>query len=342
MKPLQWMVILTLTVLAALPSQAQVKADAVHLFVPDGQLRTHAIRVFVTHDVSASMQPRLRLLAHSSSNSREVRTTEFEPLLIARNQQWIQRVEDQEIGYTGSLLLFDVSPYPMPFYKPMSRLMVALEWQENGVTHTALRDGAVNIGNKYAAVGWSVLMMIVLLVTIALMSRSSGTGVVQLFTGPSGALSLSRVQIAAWTVATGVVIFGYGLIRLELPDIPNSLIVLMGLSLATGGISHVRTGHVSPKEQQPRPGLSDLVRDTSTPSTEPHLSIARAQMLFWTGILLVLFISKTIVDGVIWDVPWEMVTLMGMSQAGYLGPKLVTGPIAPQPPETPPPPKVEP
>jgi hypothetical protein len=46
-------------------------------------------------------------------------------------------------------------------------------------------------------------------------------------------------------------------------------------------------------------------------------------MIFWTLLLLVLFVAKSILDGVIWDVPWPLVALMGFSQAGYLAPKLV-------------------
>lgn len=30
-----------------------------------------------------------------------------------------------------------------------------------------------------------------------------------------------------------------------------------------------------------------------------------------------------VLEGALWEVPWQMVTLMGMSQAGYLGPKFV-------------------
>jgi hypothetical protein len=44
-------------------------------------------------------------------------------------------------------------------------------------------------------------------------------------------------------------------------------------------------------------------------------------MLFWT-LLLVIFVSKSILDGVIWDVPWALVALMGFSQVGYLAPEL--------------------
>ncbi len=42
--------------------------------------------------------------------------------------------------------------------------------------------------------------------------------------------------------------------------------------------------------------------------------------------MLVLFLVKSILADVIWEVPTEMVILMGMSQASYLGPMLYKGP----------------
>ena len=55
-------------------------------------------------------------------------------------------------------------------------------------------------------------------------------------------------------------------------------------------------------------------------------------MLFWTILLLVLFVSKSILDGKIWEVPWPLVALLGFSQAGYLAPK-VANPATPAPPD---------
>jgi hypothetical protein len=43
-------------------------------------------------------------------------------------------------------------------------------------------------------------------------------------------------------------------------------------------------------------------------------------------LLIVLFVTKSILDGAIWNVPWPLVGLLGFSQAGYLVPKLATHP----------------
>lgn len=39
--------------------------------------------------------------------------------------------------------------------------------------------------------------------------------------------------------------------------------------------------------------------------------------------MLFLFIVKSILLGALWPVPWELVALTGMSQAGYIGDKYV-------------------
>ena len=54
----------------------------------------------------------------------------------------------------------------------------------------------------------------------------------------------------------------------------------------------------------------------------------KAQMILWTLLLIVLFVSKSVLDGEIWDIPWALVALMGFSQAGFLAPKFTDAPSA--------------
>jgi hypothetical protein len=51
------------------------------------------------------------------------------------------------------------------------------------------------------------------------------------------------------------------------------------------------------------------------------LSLSRLQMLFWTVIIIIMFIAKSIIAGLLWDIPWTLVALMGVSQLGYIGGK---------------------
>jgi hypothetical protein len=209
--------------------------------------------------------------------------------------------------------------------------MPVVTWTEGGAERIVVGATEVNVGNIVAIIGWTTVIVGVALLIIVMLSRRVDNPL-RLLSGVDGHLSLAQTQVACWTVVVGGVVLGYGLVRLEVPAIPPSLLVLMGASLATGGIAYFRDAQkqhaavAAGAAPAARPmALADLVR-IFTPGQAPELSLAKAQMLFWTVLLLVLFVSKSILDGVVWEVPWALVALMGFSQAGYLAPKIVTPP----------------
>jgi hypothetical protein len=120
-----------------------------------------------------------------------------------------------------------------------------------------------------------------------------------------------------WTLCIGATVFSFGLTRLEPSAIPETLVALMGLSLATRAITYTQE---KPSTKKYVPHLSDLIR--SKVGTTYELSITKAQMLFWTCLVACLFVAKSLLDGMLWDVPWQLVTLMGFSQASYMVPVL--------------------
>jgi hypothetical protein len=301
------------------------------LYMPDGQLKSHSIRVYVTHDIPASQRPRLRLLRRHTMTPQAVdEAALLEPGIVAAGQEWIEPVKGQDIRRTGTLLLFDLSH--MRFgVKAMMRVMPVVTWTEGGAERIVIGTSEVNVGNILAIIVWTAVVVGVALLIIVMLSRMVGNPL-RLLTGVDGHLSLAQTQVACWTVAVGSVVLGYGLVRLQVPAIPSSLLVLMGTSLATGGLAYFRDAQkqhaavaagAAPAAHPLE--LADLVR-VFTPGQAPELSLAKAQMLFWTVLLLVLFVSKSILDGVVWEVPWALVTLMGFSQVGYLAPKMVTPP----------------
>ena len=320
------------------PGHAQEAATPVQLFMPDGQLKSHPVRVFVTNDVTEAMEPQFQLTgSHAICEQKAGESRLRKPEVVARHHKWVEIMEGERVGFTGTLLLYDLGKYPIPFYKAMMRVTPALRWKEkpgtDEPTHVAVGRREVYLGNSVGAFLWSLFVVAVLVSMIGLMAKRIKGKAINLFRSSDGRLSLWRSQLAAWTVAIGAVTLGYGLIRLEVPRIPDSLVALMGLSLATGGISYVRvSGRPSAgASTSPVPGeetplrLADLVSNYPPDKKDGELSIAKAQMVFWTGLMLILFITKSILDGALWEVPWQTVTLMGMSQAGYLGPKFVTG-----------------
>jgi hypothetical protein len=300
--------------------------------MPDGQLKSHSIRVYVTRDILPDQTPRLRLLrSHAVTRKAVDETTVEEPGVVAPGQEWIESVEGQQIRRSGTLLLFDISNRDFG-YRAMLRVMPVLSWTEGGIGRIAVGDREVNVGNIVAALCWTASIVgLALLVVIALSWRTGGNPLL-LLTGVDGHLSLAQTQIACWTVAVGSVVLGYGLIRLEIPNVPQSVLVLMGASLATGGFGFFQDAQKQQAAVKAGVGparrnlaLGDLVR-VFPPGQAPELSLAKAQMLFWTVLLLVLFVSKSILDGAIWEVPWALVALMGFSQASYLAPKLASQP----------------
>ncbi len=325
-----------------------------HLHMPDGQLSSHPIRVYATPDIPESLDPRLRLTgSHEVTKKHTTEDELIKPFVHATNQNWVEIVAGQKVTRTGTLLLFDLRNYPIHPLKAMIRLTPTLyrKASKNDTTWNPVVVGSKDIylGQSTGVIAYTLALVAVLLIFIILISRAVKGKAVFLICGSDGKLSLSRTQMALWTLAIGVVIFGYGLFHREVPEIPDSLVALMGLSLATTGISYKQVSKLTavsgtqpattglapttpsdvpgaatpsqpaqPVAKHARARLGDLVADHLG-----EISIAKAQMVFWTGLMLVLFLAKSAIDGVLWEVPWQMVTLMGMSQAGYLGPKFV-------------------
>ena len=310
---------------------SQESDEELRLFMPDGQLRNLPVRVYVTHDITWDMNPELRLSRWVSMTSdKERQNPTIRPVEVAPNQRWTQLIRGQEVSFTGTLLMFDLRNYPIAYYKPMTRVVPTVSWEESSGkilgTKAVIAEDEVYLGNLSAALGWTIILVALFAVIVAFWSKKTSQSYLALIAGFSGKLSLSQFQICAWTLAIGSLVAMFGFIRLEVPDIPESLLALMGLSLATSGISYAQAtkGKTQPiSRPKTHWHLSDLITQIDPNTQEASLSVARTQMLFWTIIMLALFVSKSLIDGVLWEVPWEMVALMGMSQAGYLSPKFV-------------------
>lgn len=314
------------------PAEAAVSKPTSRLYMPDGQLKSHSVRVYVSANIRADQAPRLRLLRSHAVTKKAVDEAKLlEPGLVASHQEWIESVEGARVRRTGTLLLFDLGEIPFGL-RAMLRVLPVVSWTEAGAVRVAVDASDVNVGNIVAAICWTTAIVGLALLIVIGLSRKAASNPLLLLSGVDGHLSLAQTQVACWTVAVGSVVLGYGLIQLEIPTIPPSLLVLMGASLTTGGLGYFKDAQ---KQQaavaagvppvQRALTMGDLIRVFAA-GQEPELSLAKAQMLFWTLLLLVLFISKSILDGAIWEVPWPLVALLGFSQAGYLAPKLVSQP----------------
>ena len=298
------------------------------LVMADGQLVSWNLRVFLPQPQSLppGARPVLCLLSgHAVADPAEGQKRALRALVIAQATQTLPAPDGSLTSQSGTVVLFEQRANLLQVWKPSMRVLPLLIWTgEDGRPRQLFGEHEVVIGQ--APVAWALTGAVLagFVVVLAVLCRG-GPLMMGLLTADDGHLSLSKVQMALWTLAVGAVVFYFALLRRDVPSVPESLVVLMGLSLATTGISY---RSAAPPTSAPADGRKwrwrDLVTVYDSGTDKPtELSLSRAQMLFWTGLLLIVFVAKTVLGGVLWDIPWSLVALMGISQAGYLAPKIV-------------------
>lgn len=186
-----------------------------------------------------------------------------------------------------------------------------------------------------ALIALALALLVLLLVRVYIHARPGGRdfGALQvLFLEPeTDTYSLSKFQFYTWTAAA---LFGYCYLVISRilvqgqswPDIPDGLpgIITIGAGTAIGAqvVSNVRGPKGAGSE---RPSLGDFVTSGGVAAAD------RVQMLVWTILGAGIFCLSVLkyAPGVIEDldpVPTGMLTIMGLSAAGYLGGKLARKP----------------
>ena len=140
--------------------------------MPDGQLKSHRLQVYLTGNVLTSQNPRLVLFRSHAVTEKEVGEEKpLVPTFLASGQQWTETIDGVEVGQSGTILLFDGSQ--MPFgVRAMVRVRPALTWAEGGADRSVLGPRDVNVGNIVAAVGWTAMIWEVPWPLVALMGFS--------------------------------------------------------------------------------------------------------------------------------------------------------------------------
>lgn len=318
--------------------------ESVRVFMPDGQIKSHLLRVFVTKDFTQEDAPKLILSAGRLVLKELPDWAEkpIEPRHISRFQHRTELLDGVDIGPTGTLLIFDLRNIDFPWFKACMRVTPAIKW--GNPPSIAVGEQPVYIGNLKGAMLWTGLIILVPLTLICafayrtelkLGKEASGKEVIgkgmqnlmRLLARPDGRMSLSKTQAAIWTSCVGAMVFCFGITRLKPPAIPETLVALMGLSLATRIGTYTkevkdaedpqRQGEMLPKE---KPRWRHLIDGGK--QNDPALAITRAQMFFWTILTVCLFCVKSLLDGGLWEVPWQLVALMGISQVTYMVPVL--------------------
>lgn len=361
---------------------AKSSIDPPQLISDDGQLISHEFTIFITYLLTSENQPLLHFSgSHLLSAKVGLELQPIPPTLVAPHQYRLVTVGNTTVPAEGTLLTFDLSGFKYPIYKAAIRLRPRIEWTEGpnspgqpAVQRQILATDDVYLGNLAIAAVWTALTILLVGITAIMWSIQKAKQVTKfkprpwllLITGSDGYLSLWRTQLLLWTVAVGGVVFMYGLLRLHVPDIPETLVTLMGMSLLTGSVSATKSrqdtvAKIAQQNQNPpdqvvpavaaaapdpavaappappqviimNPSVArfaDLISNWNVHTGQLELSIPKAQMVFWTVIILGLFVVKSFLLGALWPVPWAMVALTGFSQAGYIGDKYIQSISAP-------------
>ncbi|MFX1554742.1 MAG: hypothetical protein ACFFBV_12505 [Promethearchaeota archaeon] len=295
--------------------------------MPDGQLFNRPVRVYVSGvDDSLLKNPRLCLVKPRQDKSvlgdkDSLLKDRKRPDIISRDQQYEKEINGLK---TGTLLLFNLNDFHIPWYKPGTRVLPVFCY---GKEQVIVADREVYISHRLGAIIFTIMIIAPLLAILNFLSRKDERYLLGLLSTADGRMSVSLTQVFLWTVAVGSSVLMFAVTRLQVPHIPESLWVLMGLSVTTGVVSHFQTDSLL-KEKRNRGDTGDKTKPNlrhllmvKLPLEGEDADLSKAQLLFWTVVTLMIFLYKSYMAGDLWDVPPALLLLMGISQAGYVSRK---------------------
>lgn len=325
---------------------AQETSSKPILIMDDGQLRSHPVKVFVTDvNITDEMQPVLCLIGINQKTREKYENVlckgpSFIPFQTATDQTISHDVAGTPITVKGTVMLFDLNEIRIPFYDAGVRVLPVVTWISKKTTlpnneikldyAEVISEYEIYIGNGTGGIFWTAVLLIGMIGIIFILEWVMDKRPLDLIRIYDGKMSLSLTQMAMWTLAVGGMVFAFGLMHLDVPEIPDSLIALMGLSVATSAAGHYQSHllkdikqeigrknvNANGKKKRFFSGLSSIINVTVGDKEFP--SMAKSQYLFWTVATIILFVYKSSVEGMLWSVPEELIVLMGISQGSYL------------------------
>ncbi len=181
---------------------------------------------------------------------------------------------------------------------------------------------------RLKAVGVSIVIMVVMLLMISLSVPNLKYLQTLIVDGSTKTYSLSRCQALVWTIILGgsyiYLSIGTGLILGNgiIPEFNTSLLVLMGISY--GGL--IGSRGVSAKFPK-KEANNKAVSFSNLYSEGGKISLPRLQLVVFTVIAVVVYLyilsTADIIRTGLPDVPATLLGLLGISQGGYLGDKVI-------------------
>ncbi|MEN8261399.1 MAG: hypothetical protein ABFS02_12605, partial [Pseudomonadota bacterium] len=201
--------------------------------VPNDQSISGILRVYLPDVALTDANKPTLSLRYEKKDSQEILIEDKEAILIAKNQFW---QTDENTQASGTLLLFDISTAGKKiekncWYCVTMRVVPILKWQDqDNCIKAMLKNYSMTLNNPKLAILYVIGSIIVLGIFLYLMPKEHSKGFLKT---SDGRWSLSMLQMALWTLAIGSMILGFGLLQSRMPDIPETLVMLMGMSATT-------------------------------------------------------------------------------------------------------------
>ncbi|NJL58468.1 MAG: hypothetical protein HC887_01245 [Desulfobacteraceae bacterium] len=179
--------------------------EGIRMLIREGQFISEPFEIFVNQDIRKSMNPKLTLInislfqGESEKKSEDIRLS---PRVIARKQT---RMIDN-IALKGTVLLFNIRQYPFKPYEILKQVKPVLIWDnpEDPEQPYQAIGNSTNLGNDIPFIMFILIIVGCCITVFAIWSKCvAEKSVFGLLTGNDGYLSLSRTQVAAWTIVIG-------------------------------------------------------------------------------------------------------------------------------------------
>jgi hypothetical protein len=127
--------------------------------------------------------------------------------------------------------------------------------------------------------------------------------------------SLAQIQLTFWTILVSFSYIYLWIVNGEMPDLPPSILMLLGISIGTKGFAGY-IDHTKKTTYNTNAISQGFLRDILSDDT--GINIQRSQMLIWTLILGFIYLHAFIVDLFIPDFDTNILALMGISSGTYV------------------------
>ncbi len=211
-----------------------------------------------------------------------------------------------------SKALENLRPYYKTYIKPLYSV-ISVGVKENGPMETKAWFYLYYINIVFLSITFLLMVLIVFLILFL----AKKYHFLQIEDKEKAPYSLAHIQLIFWTILISFSYVYLWIVNREMPDLPSSVLVLIGISIGTKGVAGYMdyTANIKNPARVPKKRmgfLHDILSDENG-----VINIQRGQMVIWTLVLGFIYIQTFINDLHICDFNSNILALMGISSGAY-------------------------